>query len=171
MMSAHSLSRRAALAALGACALAGLGGCAPTNAPAVQAAGPTSAFHIGSIAVNTAPLLAQVGNPTAQWAQDSLPGQLAQVLAAHMAPGDPGGATLSVRVDSIYLGGGGFGDPDIMNGVATLSGSPARQAKVRAVATYIANPSDQALWEQALQGRVQALSQSFAYTLKRRWRL
>ena len=58
-----------------------------------------------------------------------------------------------------------------MNGVATLSGSPARQAKVRAVATYIANPSDQALWEQALQGRVQALSQSFAYTLKRRWRL
>ncbi len=174
MTSMHPLSRRAALAALGACALAGLGGCAPTNAPAVQAAGPTSAFHIASIAVNTAPLLAQLGNPTAQWAQDSLPGQLAQVLAADMAPGDPGGATLSVRVDSIYLGGGGPTDPDTMRGVATLSrgaGGPPRQTSVHVVLTYIPSPTDQALVEQAFRGRVQALSQAFAYRLKRKWGL
>jgi hypothetical protein len=174
MMSMHSLSRRAALAALGAAALAVLGGCAPTNAPSVQAAGPTSAFHISSIAVNTAPLVAQVGNPTAQWAQDSLPAQLAQVFGANMAPGDPGGATLSVRVDSIYLGGGGPADPDIMKGVATLSGGaggPPRQTSVRGVSTYIANPTDQALVEQAMQGRVQALSVAFAYRLKRKWGL
>ena len=117
MISTESLSRRAALAALGACALAGLGGCAPTNAPAVQAgAQPTSAFHISSIAVDTAPLLAQSGNPTAQWVQQALPGQLAQAFAANMAPGDPGGATLSVRIDSLYLGQGGPADPQLDEG-------------------------------------------------------
>ena len=170
-MSMSSLPRRAALAAFGACALAGLGGCAPTNGPAVQAAGPTSAFHISSIEVNTAPLLAQGGNPTAQWAQAALPGALAQAFAANMAPGDPGGATLSVRIDSIYLGQGGPADPDTMKGAATLSGGggPARKTRLRATSTYIANPTDQALVEQALQGRVQALSQAFAYWLQRKW--
>jgi hypothetical protein len=170
-MSRGSLSRRAALAALGACALAGLGGCAPTNAPTAQAAGPTSAFHISNIEVNTAPLLAQSGNPTAQWAQAALPGALAQAFAANMAPGEAGGATLSVRIDSIYLGGGGPADPDIMKGVATLTGGggPARKTRLRATSTYIANPVDQTLVEQALQGRVQALSQAFAYWLQRKW--
>ena len=174
MMSAVSLSRRAALAALGACVLGGLGGCAPTNSPAVQAgAQPTSAFHISSIEVDTAPLLAQSGNPTAAWAQQALPGALAQAFAANMVPGDPNGATLSVRIDSIYLGGGGPADPDRMRGVATLSGGggAARQTRLRATSTYISSPVDQALVEQALQGRVQALSQSFAYWLKRKWRL
>jgi hypothetical protein len=171
MMSMGSLSRRAALAALSACVLAGLGGCAPTNGPAVQAAGPTSALHISSIEVNTAPLVAQSGKPTAQWAQNALPGALAQAFAANMAPGDPGGATLSVRIDSIYLGQGGFSDPDIMKGAATLTGGggPARKTRLRATATYIANPVDQTLWEQALRGRVQALSQSFASWLQRKW--
>jgi hypothetical protein len=172
-MSMGSLSRRAALAAFGACALAGLSGCAPTNGPAVQAAGPTSAFHISSIEVNTAPLLAQSGNPTAQWAQAALPGALAQAFAANMAPGDPGGATLSVRIDSIYLGQGGPADPDTMKGAATLSGGggPARKTRLRATSTYIANPTDQALVKKALQGRVQALSQAFAYWLQRKWSL
>ena len=72
-----------------------------------MAAKPTSAFHISNIEVNTAPLLAQSGNPTAQWAQQALPGALAQAFAANMAPGDPNGATLSVRIDSLYLGQGG----------------------------------------------------------------
>jgi hypothetical protein len=90
-----------------------------------------------------------------------------------MAPGDPAGATLSVRIDSVYLGGGGPADPDTMRGAATLSGGgvAARTTRLRATSTYIANPTDQALVEQALQGRVTALSQSFAYWLKRRWRL
>ncbi len=111
MISVQSLSRRAALAALGAFVLASLCGCAPTNAPAVQAAQPTSAFHISDIQVNTAPLLAQSGNPTAQWVQDALPSQLAQAFAANMAPGDPNGAILRVRIDSIYLGQGGLPTP------------------------------------------------------------
>ena len=90
-----------------------------------------------------------------------------------MAPGDPNGATLSVRIDSIYLGGGGPGDPDRMRGAATLSGGggAARQTSVRATAVYIASPVDQALVEQANQDRVQALAQSFAYQLKRKWGL
>jgi len=174
MSSNASMSRRAAVAALAASALIGLGGCAPTNAPAVQAtAQPTSGFHIGAVEVDTAPLLAQVGNPTAAWAQAALPGALAQALAGSMAPGDPNGATLSVRIDSIYLGNGGP-DPDRIRGVATLSGGAAgapRQTSVRAVSTYIASPVDQTLVEQAMQGRVQALSVAFAYRLKRKWGL
>jgi hypothetical protein len=172
MSSNDSMSRRAALAALAASALIGLAGCAPTNAPAVQAAAqPTSGFHIGPVQVDTAPLVAQVGNPTAAWAQAALPGALAQALAGSMAPGDPNGATLSVRIDSIYLGGGGPGDPDRMRGAATLSrgaGGAPRQTSVRATSTYIASPVDQTLVEQAMQGRVQALSADFAYAVKRK---
>ncbi len=103
--------------------------------------------------------------------QQALPGQLAQAFAANMAPGDPSGATLRVRINSIYLGQGGPADPDSMKGAATLSGSAARQTKLRATSTYIPSPVDQTLVEQAMQGRVQALSQSFAYWLKRKWRL
>ncbi len=172
LISIGSLSHRAALAALDACVVASLAGCAPTNAPAVQAgAQPTSAFHISSIEVNTAPLLAQSGDPTAQWVQQALPGQLAQAFAANMAPSDPNGAILSVRIDSIYLGQGGPADPDSIRGVATLSGSASRHTKLRTTSTYIPETVDQALPEQALQGRVQALSQSFAYWLKRKWPL
>ena len=171
----HSMPRRAALAALAASALMGLAGCAPTNAPAVQAAAqPTSGFHIGAVEVDTAPLLAHSGNPTAQWAQAAVPAALAQVLAGSMAPGDPNGARLSVRIDSIYLGQGGPADADGITGAATLSGGAggaARQASVRATAVYIPSPVDQALVAQANQGRVQALAQSFAYRLKRKWGL
>jgi len=39
---------------------------------------------------------------------------------------------------------------------------------VRAVSTYFSSPTDQALPEQALQGRVQALAVAFAYRLKRK---
>jgi hypothetical protein len=175
MMNANAwISRRAAsLMTLGASALIGLGGCAPTNAPAVQAAAqPTSGFHIGAIEVDTAPLVAQVGNPTAGWAQAALPGALARAFAGHMAPGDTSGATLSVRIDSIYLGNGGP-DSDRMRGEATLSGGGGapRHISVQAKATYVPSPVDQTLVEQAMQGRVQALALSFAYRLKRKWGL
>ena len=42
---------------------------------------------------------------------------------------------------------------------------------MRAVSTYCSSPTDQALPEQALQGRVQALSVAFAYRLKRKLRV
>jgi len=163
---------RRAVVTFAALAAGGLGGCNTNQTAAVQPQA-VSGFRIGNIAVNTAPLLAQSGDPTASLVQQALPGQLAQAFAAHMAPGDPAGATLSVRIDSVYLGGGGPADPDTMRGAATLSGGgvAARTTRLRATSTYIANPTDQALVEQALQGRVTALSQSFAYWLKRRWRL
>ena len=70
-----------------------------------------------------------------------------------------------MRIDTLYLGGGGPADPDRMRGVATLSG---QTISVRAISTYYSSPTDQALPEQALQGRVQALAVAFAYRLKRK---
>ena len=167
------LTRRAALAGLGAFASAGLSGCNTTPTPAVQSAAAASGFRISAVNVNTAPLVAQSGNPTANWAQQALPGQLAQAFAPVMAPGDPSGATLNVRINFIYLGGGGPADPDLIRGAATLSGgaSPTRQVRLRAASTYIPTTVDQALWEQALQGRVTALTQAFAYGLVRKLRV
>jgi hypothetical protein len=170
-MLAYVSTRRAALFSLAACAAAGLSAWNGSQIAAVQTAaaqpmGP--GLRIGAIQVDTAPLVAQVGNPTAAWAQQALPAQLAQVLASHMAPGEPGAATLSVTVDSIYLGNGGPADPDIIKGIATLDG---RRVSVRAISTYFPSPTDQALPEQALRGRVQALAQAFAYRLWRRMRL
>ncbi len=149
-------TRRAALMGFGALAAAGLSGCNTTPMAGVQ---PVAAS--GAIDVDTTPLVAYVGNPTAGWVQQSLPGALARVLG----PGVAGG--VHVRVDTLYLGNGGPADPDRMRGVATLGG---RTIHVRANSTYWPSPTDQALPEQALQGRVQALSVAFAYRLKRKIR-
>jgi hypothetical protein len=161
-----NITRRAALFSLGAFAAAGLSGCNTTPTAGVQpgAAAPAG-LRIGAVNVDTAPLVAYVGNPTAGWAQQAMPGALAQAFGARMAPGDPGAATLNVRLDTLYLGGGGPADPDRMRGVAMVGG---HTISVRAVSTYISNPTDQALPEQALQGRVQALAVAFAYRLKRK---
>ena len=165
-MPTNILTRRAALFSLGAFAAAGLGGCNTTPTAAVQpgAAAPAG-LRIGAVNVDTAPLVAYVGNPTAQWAQQAMPGALAQAFGARMAPGDPGAQALNVRLDTLYLGGGGPADPDRMRGVAMVGG---HTISVRANATYYSSPTDQALPEQALQGRVQALAVAFAYRLKRK---
>jgi hypothetical protein len=149
------LTRRAALLTFSAFAAAGLSGCNTTPSAGIQpvaASGPG-----GTISVDTTPLVAYVGNPTAGWVQQSLPGALAQALGSSAPSG------LHVRIDTLYLGNGGPGDPDRMRGVATLGG---RTINVRAKSTYWPSPTDQALPEQALQGRVQALSTAFAYRLK-----
>jgi hypothetical protein len=166
-MSSIDVTRRGALLSFGALAAAGLTGCNTAQPPvAVAAAAPAavSGYRIANIAVDTSPLVAQSGNPTAQWAQAALPGALARAFASHMAPGDPSGGILSVVVNSIYLGNGGPGDPDIMRGVATFSG---RQVRVRATSTYFPSPTDQVLVEQAMQNRVNALSVAFAYRARR----
>jgi len=166
-MPTYVLTRRAALAGIGAFASAGLSGCNTTPTPAVQST--ALGFRISSIEVNTAPLLAQSGDPTADWVQQALPGQLAQIFAAYVAQGAPGGATLNARIDSIYLGLGGSANPDTIKGVATLSGGagPAREISVRAIAIYFPGTVAQGLPEQVYQGRVTALSQAFAYRLGR----
>ncbi len=168
-MSAFVVTRRSALLGFGALGAAGLSGCntPQTSAVPVAAVGPASVsgYRIGNIVVDASPLAAQSGGTTAQWAQSALPGALAQALASHMTPGDPSGATLSVVVNSIYLGGGGPADADRIRGVATLNGQP---ISVHAVSTYFPSPSDQALVEQALRDRVNALAVAFAYRLKRK---
>ncbi len=75
------------------------------------------------------------------WVQQALPGQLAQTFAANMAPGDPSGAMLSVRIDSIYLDQEGPADPDSMRGVATPSRFAARQTSLPATSTYVSQAS------------------------------
>ena len=153
-------TRRAALMSFGAFASAALSGCNTMPAAGVQPAVAPSGLSVGAIDVDTAPLVAYVGNPTAGWAQQAVPAALAQVLGS-----GGGGPPLHVRIDTLYLGGGGPGDPDLMRGVATFGG---RTIRVRAVSTYYASPTDQALPEQALQGRVQAVSQAFAYRVRQR---
>ena len=158
-MGTHEFTRRAALFSLGAFAAAGLSGCNTTPGAGVQP-GAASGPGIGAIEVDTTPLVAYVGNPTAGWAQQALPGALAQALGS----GAPGGPTLHVRIDTLYLGAGNSADPDRMRGAATLAG---HTISVRGVSTnYISSPTDQALPEQALQGRVQQLAIAFAYRLK-----
>lgn len=168
-MSGFVFTRRGALLGFAALGAAGLSGCntpQPSAGPVV-AAGPASVsgYRIGNIVVDTSPLAGQSGGQTAQWAQSALPGALGQVFASHLTPGDPSGGTLSVVVNSIYLGGGGPADPDRISGVATLNGQP---ISVRATTTYIPTPTDQALVEQALRDRVNALAVAFAYRLKRK---
>jgi hypothetical protein len=168
-MSQIVATRRAALLGLMASgAAAGLSACNAPQTVAVQRQPAAPGIRIGTIEVDTHPLVAEVGNPTAAWAQQALPNQFAQAFAAHIAPGDPNAATLGVRVDTLYLGGGGPADPDVMKGVVTLNG---RRTRVRATSTYFASPTDQALPEQALHGRVAALSQAFAYWAARKVRL
>jgi hypothetical protein len=159
-MPRNVLTRRAALLSFGAFACAGLAGCNTAPTAGVQP-GTASGLNIGAIEVDTTPLAASVGNPTAGWAQQALPGALAQALGS----GAPGGTPLHVLINTLYLGGGGPADPDRMRGVATVGG---HTISVRAVSTYISSPTDQALPEQALQGRVQALAVAFAYRLKSR---
>ena len=163
-MGTHEFTRRAALFGLGAFAAAGLSGCNTTPTAGVQP-GAAAGLRIGAVNVDAAPLVAYVGNPTAQWAQQAMPGAIAQAFGARVAPGDPGAQALDVRLDTLYLGGGGPADPDRIKGVATLGG---HTISVRAISTYFSSPTDQALPEQAIQGRVQALAVAFAYRLKRK---
>ncbi len=160
------LTRRAALLSISAFAAAGLGGCNTTPTAGVQpGAAPPPGLRIGAVNIDTSPLVAYVGNPSAQWAQQALPGALAQAFGARIAPSDPGAVPLNVRIDTLYLGGGGPADPDRMRGVAVVGG---HTISVHAVSTYISNPTDQALPEQALQGRVQSLAVAFAFRLKQK---
>ena len=171
-MSTHEVTRRAALLGAGVFGAALLGACNAPQDPGIRRrprrSRPRREYTSAPVQVDTSPLVAQVGNPTASWAQQALPGQFARALASRMAPGDPGAATLSVVVNSIYLGNGGPANPDIMTGAVTLNG---RQTPIKAVSTYFPNPTDQALPEQALQGRVQDLSQAFAYRVRRKLHL
>ena len=163
-MSAFPLTRRAAIAALGALVLPAL-----AEMPSASA---QPGLRIRAIKVDVSPIRASMGDPTAAWVEQALPGALAQSLAPYMAPGDRNGATLVARIDNLYLGpssgGGGFGGfrrtQDTINGTLLLKGPRGVVAKVplRAISSYFPMAVDQALPERAFQGRVAALAQVFA---------
>jgi hypothetical protein len=162
-MSAFPLTRRAAIAALGALALPAM---MPTRSASAQ-----PGLRIRAIKVDVSPLRASMGDPTAAWVEEALPGALAQSLAPYMAPGDRGGATLVARIDQLYLGSssggpGFFGQTqDTINGTLLLKGARggvAASVPLRAISSYFPMAVDQALVERALQGRVTALAQVFA---------
>jgi hypothetical protein len=162
VMSAFPLTRRAALASLGAL-------CLPALA-AMPAALAQPGLRIRAIKVDVSPIRASMGDPTAAWVEQALPGALAHSLAPYMAPGDRNGATLVARIDYLYLGSssggpGPFGSTqDTINGTFLLRGPRGVVANVplRAISSYFPMAVDQALPERAYQGRVTALAQVFA---------
>ncbi len=158
-MSTAAVARRLVLAATAALAAAALAGCnTPQTAAPVVAPIAAPAAAAGNIVVDASPVVAQSGAQTAQWVQDLLPAALARVV---------GGATGTVTVSSIYLGNGGPADPDRIRGAASVNG---QQISVRAISVYTPSPNDTALVEQSLHNRVNALSQAFAYRLRRQLR-
>jgi hypothetical protein len=162
-MSAFPLTRRAALTGLGALVL-----------PAMVEMGSALAqpgLRIRAIKVDVSPIRASMGDPTAAWVEEALPGALAQSLAPYMAPGDRNGAILVARIDYLYLGpsSGGPGffhqTQDTINGTLLLRGSRGgvvANVPLRAITSYFPMAVDQTLVERALEGRVTALAQAFA---------
>jgi hypothetical protein len=162
-MPASPLTRRSALAALGAIAL--------LSAWGVRSARAQGGLRFRAIKVDVSPIRASMGDPTAAWVEEALPGALAQALAPYMAPGDPRAATLVARIDYLYLGpsSGGPGffrkTQDTINGTLLVKGGRGgvvASVPLRAISSYYPMAVDQALVERALQGRVIALAQAFA---------
>jgi hypothetical protein len=161
-MSAFPLTRRATLAALGALLL---------PAAQISSALAQPGLRIRAIKVDVSPIRASMGDPTAAWVEEALPGALAQSLGPYMAPGDRNGTTLVARIDYLYLGtsSGGPGffrqTQDTIVGSLLLRGPRGRaiaNVPLRAISSYFPMAVDQALVERALQGRVVALAQAFA---------
>ena len=162
-MVASAMTRRGALAALGAFGLSFT--CAASNARA------QNGLRFRGIAVNVEPLRATTGDPTAAWMEQALRQELPRVLGSYMAPGDRNAAFLEVRIDWIYLGpstggtGPGGSAQDTIVGsfiVRGPRGGVESQIPLRAIASYYPSAVDQAMIEQAYYWRVVALAQAFA---------
>jgi hypothetical protein len=161
-MPAVPMTRRAALAGVGALAL-------PAAARRSAFAEPVVRFR--DIGVDVSLLRASAGDPTAEWVEQELSRDLARALAAYVSPGERDGATLVARIRFIYFGpsGGGTGrgaaSEDSIEGVLLVRGARggvAAETPLRAIAAYNPNASDETLIEEAYHGRVVALAQAFA---------
>ena len=159
-MRAFPLTRRAALAGLGALALSPV---------AVRGALAQPGVRFRRIVVDVSPLRASAGDPTAAWVEEALPGALANALGAYIAPGDRNGATLVAQIDYLYLGpntGPGLfrSSQDTINGTLLVKGPRGVAAKVpiRAITSYYPSPVDQPMRVESNHWRVIALAQAFA---------
>jgi hypothetical protein len=152
-MAMSALTRRAALAALGAMTLAAV---APS-----QGALARSPVQRPGIRVDVAPLAANAGEPTAEWVAQALPGQIARNLAQRGVS-----ANVFVRVEYVILGtnqgnGGPAGSSyDNIEGVATINGV---EMPVRATSTYYPMAVNDAMIEQSNHDRISQLTEALAY--------
>src|SRR5208337_4539992 len=148
------LIRRVAIAACSAFALLAAVGC--------QNALAQSGLPIRNIQVDVAPLRANVGDPTASWVQQGLPGQLAQTLAGRMTTQ---GGTLVVRIDYVTLGP--IKDSSAWDNISGVAMIGAVKWPVRATARYYASAIDQAMFEESNHRRMTQLVQALTYWLGR----
>jgi hypothetical protein len=150
-MSTFPLTRRAAIAALGAMTIAALA--------ASRGALARSTLPRPGVRVDVAPLAANAGEPTAGWVAQYLPGQIAQNLARRGVS-----ASVFVRVDYLTLGSSIIGPTglsyDNIEGVAAIDGV---EMPVRATSTYYSMPVDQTMIEQSNRERVSQLTEALAY--------
>ena len=162
-MPISAVTRRAAIANLGTFTLLSMG--------AVGRALADPAVRFREIRVDVAPLRASAGDPTADWVEQELPGDLTRALSAYLAPAQRNSAILVARIQDVSFGQGGGrggasgGAPDSIRGLLIV-GEPragiAAQTPLRAIAAYSPDAADQALIEEAYHGRVIALAQAFA---------
>ena len=153
-MSGQTLTRRAAIVACGAFVLVA----AMPGATALA----QSRVAVGAIRVDVAPLRANAGDPTATWAEQELPRQLAEAFSGRLTPK---GGTLVVRVDSLTFGPNKDGWAwDNISGVAMVGGVA---RPVRATSRYWASAIDQALFVQSNHARVSAVAQALAVWIAR----
>ena len=161
-MSISFVTRRAAVLSLGAFAVASL-----TGLPRARA---QKAVRFRDIRVDVWQLRADAGDATADWIEEELPKDLAQVLTPYMAPAEHNGSTLLARIETIDLGSSGGargagGATDLMEGVLIVSGPRgviAAETPLRATASYEPSAVDQSLFEEAYHQRVIALAEAFA---------
>ena len=151
-MSRSVLTRRAALAAVGALAFA----------PGALGSARARLSPIGNIRVDVNPLLENSGEPTAGWVAQALPVAIANALATAGRSGAP----VSVRIDYGLLGPnqGGVGpagsSQDQMIGVVSTGGV---ERPLRASAYYYPSAIDNTMIAESNHNRIVRLAQAFAY--------
>lgn len=157
-MPAPVFSRRTALSALAALA------------PCIAFA--QAAVPFRGVQVDVGPLRANVGDPTAAWVEEALPGFLAEALGPYLQPRDHRAALLIVRIDWLYLGpnSGGTGplgsSQDTIEGVLIVHGPRGTMPELtplRATSNYYPSPVDQPLRVQSNHDRIVALARNYAY--------
>jgi len=150
-MPACELSRRAALAAIGALAA--------SQGVVIRSALARPGSDSG-VRVDVSPLL----EPMAGWVAQTLPAMTAEALAA----AGRSGTAVSLRINYVILGpnqGGECGPArDQMVGVVTVGGA---EWPLRASTPYYPSPSDNAMIEKSNYDRVRQLSQAFAFWVAR----
>ena len=162
-MVASAMTRRGALAALGAFGL--------TLTGAASGARAQSGLRFSNVVVNVEPLRALTGDPTAAWMEQALAQALPRALGPHLAPGDRNAPVLEVRIDWIYLapspggpGPRGSAQDTVIGSflVRGPQGGIESEIPLRAIASYYPSGVDQALVERAYHSRIVALGQTFA---------